>query len=85
MPIWNENAVAVRSTRTDRFILCEGSLSRVVAALRMCTTEERAQVRVSLPDRQTPPHTFEGKELEALLVDPGRPNVQPVPLWSRTM
>lgn len=80
MPLWNENAVAVRSIQNDRIILCEGSLSQVVATLRTCTAAMREDVRVSLPDRRTAPRTFEGRGLEALLVDPWRPVVDPVSL-----
>lgn len=80
-PPWNEIATAVRmnvpggSTATEPSILFEGPLHIVVEKLADWPRRDLDAVRVSLPDRNARPHSFEGQllfDLICLLDRPGR-------------
>jgi hypothetical protein len=80
MAVWKENAVAVERRNGEMVIIGEGTLASLAAGLRTLKVTALNGVRVSLPDRQAAPFSFEGAGLVALLNDPLRPAALPAPL-----
>jgi hypothetical protein len=68
---WSEPATAIsRSMGASEFsatVLFEGTLLQVALALSKRSRTDLKNVRVSLPERQAAPRTFEGDALYALL------------------
>lgn len=70
---WNEQATLVRMPVTEQSddqsceILFEGTLFALAVRVRDMQRSDRRGLRLSLPDRQVRPHTFQGEALTALL------------------
>jgi hypothetical protein len=77
MALWNENAVAVERRVGETVIIGEGSLAALVTALQYLSARALSNVRVSLPDRQVHPFSFDGQGLIELIKDPKRPKATP--------
>ena len=70
---WKENATLVRMAAADRTdnqapeILFEGSLIVLAKRVHSLKPLDRRGLRISLPDRQVRPHTFQDDSLTALI------------------
>lgn len=70
---WNEEATLVRVLKVEFSddqsgeILFEGSLITVALKVRAMPPSERRSLRLSLPNRQVRPHTFQNEALSALI------------------
>ena len=78
---WNEQATLVRMASTaladDQSceILFESSLLALAIKVRDMKSSDRRGLRLSLPDRQVRPHTFQGEALTALIDRIPRPGI----------
>lgn len=70
---WNEQATLVRMASAGLAddqsceILFESTLLALAIKVRDMKTTDRRGLRLSLPDRQVRPHTFQGESLAALI------------------
>jgi len=71
---WKENATLVRMAGTsttgdeeDVQILFEGPLSAMVARVRGMSPLERKRLRISLPDRNARPNSFQNEAITMLM------------------
>lgn len=70
---WNEQATLIRLVKADSSddqeaeILFEGSLLTLTKKVRAMPAIERRGLRMSLPDSQVRPHTFQDETLTALI------------------
>jgi hypothetical protein len=70
---WKEQATLVRMAGLEQVddqsceILFEGSLLAMATRVRDMKPAQRKRLRLSIPDRQVRPHTFQGDALTALI------------------
>jgi hypothetical protein len=70
---WKEQATLVRMAGVEQVddqsceILFEGSLLAMATRVRDMKPAQRKRLRLSIPDRQVRPHTFQGDALTALI------------------
>lgn len=75
---WNEDSVAAMRPRdTDKAsgdlqVVAQGPLTSVLDAIAAGFATDIGRMRISFPERRSPPFRYEGAEIAALLAERGR-------------